>query len=122
MLISIRVKNFKSFEDETVLTMIASTKERDLEKHIKEIMSSTRVLKYAVIYGANASGKSNLIEVFQFIQYCLSESIPAESINFFCKNKEENKNLPSEFELIFSIGKEIYAYGFSVVLSSLTIK
>lgn len=122
MLISIRVKNFKSFEDETVLTMIASTKERDFEKHIKEIMSSTRVLKYAVIYGANASGKSNLIEVFQFIQHCLSESIPAESINLFCKNKEENKNLPSEFELIFSIGKEIYAYGFSVVLSSLTIK
>lgn len=122
MLIKVSVSNFKSFEKETSLSMISANKTRENLEHKVQLMSSTHILKYGVIYGANASGKSNLVEVFTFIKYCLSNAIPLEATNLFCKNNEENKEKGSLFELHFSIGKKIYSYGFSAILSKRTIE
>lgn len=122
MLIKVSVSNFKSFEKETSLSMISASKTRENLEHKVQLMSSTHVLKYGVIYGANASGKSNLVEVFTFIKYCLTNVIPLEATNLFCKNNEKNKGKESLFELHFSIGKKIYSYGFSAILSKRTIE
>lgn len=122
MLIKISASNFKSFEKETSLSMISSSKTRENLEHKIPIMTSTNVLKYGVVYGANASGKSNLVEVFTFIKYCLLNSIPVEATNLFCKNSEDNINKESLFEIQFSIGKTIYAYGFTVILSKRSIQ
>lgn len=122
MLIKLTVSNFKSFERKTSFTMISSNKIQGNKDHKVRLMTSTNVLKYAVIYGANASGKSNLVEAFNFIKYCIRSGVPAESAEFFCKSSKENKNTPSEFEIQFSLDKKIYAYGFSVLMNSREIE
>ncbi len=121
MLIKIIVDNFLSFNKETELTMIPSNKTRKKPEH-KISVRSTPMLKYGVIYGANASGKSNLIEAFQFIKYCVEKAIPMESATKFCKTDESNSIKPSLFELQFTIGDKFYAYGFSLMLSTRTIE
>lgn len=110
------VGNFLSFENQTELTMIPSNKTRKNVDHKIQIRS-TPLLKYAVIYGANASGKSNLVEVFRFVKSCVSKVIPAESTSMFCKNKQENAEKPSVFELQFTVNNTFFAYGFSLILS-----
>ena len=122
MLIKISASNFKSFEEETSLSMISSSKTRKNLEHKINLMTSINVLKYGVIYGANASGKSNLVEIFSFIKYCLINNIPMEATNLFCKNNKENINKESLFEIQFSIGKKIYAYGFKSILNKRTIE
>lgn len=121
MLIKVIVDNFLSFNKETELIMIPSNKTRKIPEH-KIDVKSTSILKYAVIYGANASGKSNLIDIFQFIQYCVSKTIPMESITKFCKSKEENINRPSLFELQFTVNDKFYAYGFTLMLKDRTVE
>lgn len=122
MLIKLTVSNFKSFEKETTFTMISSNKIQGSKGHKVELMTSTNILKYAAIYGANASGKSNLVEAFRFIQYCLKNTVPVEAIELFCKNSKNNINIPSTFEIQFSIDKKIYAYGFSVLMKKREIE
>lgn len=115
MLVKLSVDNFMSFEKETELTMIPSNKTTKKKEH-KIKIKSTSLLKYAVIYGANAAGKSNLVEAFNFIQYCVMKSIPAQAFTMFCKTREENSKRNSSFELQFTLGGKFYAYGFSVYL------
>lgn len=115
MLVKLIVDNFKSFNKETELTMIPSNKTRKKTNH-KISIKNTQLLKYAVIYGANASGKSNLVEGFRFIQYCVAKAFPAEATTMFCKAEESNSQKASTFELQFTINDKFYAYGFSAIL------
>ncbi len=116
MLIKISVENFKSFDYREELSMISSSKIRAMATHRMQI-KQTKILKNAAIYGANASGKSNLVLAFAFIKSTLKNGVPLECVNDFCRNKATNKNRESVFELQFTVGNTFYAYGFSVVLS-----
>lgn len=121
MLINVKASNFLSFEEEVELTMNPSNKTRKKMDH-KVNINNLSLLKYAVIYGANASGKSNLVSIFSFIQYCLQESIPINASTAFCKNRESNKFKPSNFEIQFTINEKFYAYGFSLILSNMEVQ
>ena len=57
MLVKVSVENFKSFDKAAELTMISSNKIRTNANHRLKI-KSTQLLKYAVVYGAHASGKT----------------------------------------------------------------
>lgn len=116
MLIKISVENYKSFDQKEELSMISSSKMQGNKNHRIKI-KQTQLLKNAVVYGANASGKSNLVGVFEFIKTTLMEGLPVGSANDFCRNKEANKARESVFELQFTVGDTFYAYGFSAVLS-----
>ncbi|MBR2593856.1 MAG: ATP/GTP-binding protein [Firmicutes bacterium] len=116
MLIKISIENFKSFDQREELSMISSSKVHENKNHRIQIKQTT-LLKNAVIYGANASGKSNLVVAFEFIKKVLMEGLPVECINDFCRNREENKTKESFFELQFTVGNTFYAYGFSAILS-----
>ena len=100
MLIKISVENFKSFDQKEELSMISSSKMQGNKNHRVQI-KQTKLLKNAVVYGANASGKSNLVTAFAFIKATLMEGLPVVSVNDFCRNREENKNRESIFELQF---------------------
>ena len=115
MLVKLRVENFMSFDEMTELTMIPSNKTRKKGEHKVEV-KSTSLLKYAVIYGANAAGKSNLVEAFKFLQYCVKRAIPAQGVTMFCKTKESNSKRDTTFEVQFTINDKFYAYGFSILL------
>lgn len=116
MLVKVSVDNFKSFQQPTEMTMISSSKIRTNGDHRRKI-KSTLLLKYSVVYGANASGKSNLIEFFRFFKECVQHGIPMEAAQMFCKNQKENEQKPSSFEIQFTVDGVFYAYGFSAVLS-----
>jgi hypothetical protein len=115
MLVKVKVENFKSFDKEAELNMIASSK---IRKHIDHKVSVKKVnlLKSAVIYGANASGKSNIIEVLKFFKFCVKNRIPVVAKRFYCRNKNENKLKESIFEVQILKNGVFYAYGFSAIL------
>jgi len=117
MLIKVSVENFKSFDSMAELSMISSSKMQEGKNH-KVKIKQTSLLKNAVIYGANASGKTNLIDVFSFFKATLAEGLPVNASEAFCRNREENRTKPSVFELQFTVGDKFYAYGFSAILSN----
>ena len=116
MLVKLSVENFKSFDQKEELSMISSNKMQGNKNHRVKI-KQTQLLKHAIVYGANASGKSNLVLVFAFIKTALMEGLPVGSANDFCRNRLENKNRESVFEIQFTVGDTFYAYGFSAILS-----
>lgn len=116
MLIKVTVENYKSFDEKEELSMISSSKMQGNKNHRIKI-KQTQLLKNAVVYGANASGKSNLVHAFGFIKQVLMEGLPVGSINDFCRNKQSNRERESVFELQFTVGDSFYAYGFSAILS-----
>lgn len=120
MLIKITIENYKSFDSKEELSMISSTKIQGNMNH-KVSIKQTSLLKNAVVYGANASGKSNLVKAFSFIKNVLMVGLPVDCVNDFCRNKKENKDKESFFELQFTVGDKFYAYGFSAILSQRVI-
>ena len=77
MILSLRIKNFKSYRDETEFTMEA-VDDDSLSSNYSildlEDGDSVRVLHTAVILGANASGKSNIIWAFRALNYLVRAS------------------------------------------------
>ncbi len=116
MLVKVSVENFKSFDKREELSMVSSSKMQGNKDH-KIKIKQINLLKNAVVYGANASGKSNLFRVFDFIKSTINDGLPVNSVNDFCRNSMENKSRESVFELQFTVGDKFYAYGFSAVLS-----
>ena len=114
MLIRFSVENFLSFDKQQEFSMIpGNIKGRD-EHFIRN--KSIKILKLAAIYGANASGKSNLIKAINFAKKVIVREIPFESIQMFCKINEDNERKPSKFEFEFSKDGKFYAYGFTILL------
>ena len=108
MLIKVSVENFKSFDKRQELSMMYSSKIQGNKDH-KIKIKQINLLKNAVVYGANASGKSNLFKVFDFIKTTLSDGLPVNSVSDFCRNSMENKPRESVFELQLTVGDEFYA-------------
>jgi uncharacterized protein len=118
MLIEFRVSNFKSFKDEQVLSMVASSDD-SLPDNIFQIeeKSKLRLLRSVVIYGANASGKSKLLEALNLMCSFVIDSVneqPDATIDVepFLFDKE-SASAPSEFEVTFIHNEIRYQYGFS---------
>ena len=130
MLIQFNFKNFKSFRDEVSLDLSA-TKIMEHEEHVVEI-ANDKLLQVAAIYGANASGKSNIYEAFKFMSYYVEESFKfggeSESRQkadsdyirvspFLFDSKSRNEE--STFEVFFVDNSEntgkIYQYGFALL-------
>ncbi len=120
MLLEFRVKNFKSFRDETIFTLNASK-----DKTLKEtntlktgIKSIPAVVCSAAIYGPNASGKSNLVTALAYLRGVVGESASLQvdqTFNlkaFSLDPKTENE--PSEFEITFLKNGIRYQYGLAM--------
>ena len=116
MLIQFSVENYLSIKDKVVLSLLASN-DNEHPNHLI-VDGSKRYLKSAVIYGANASGKSNVLSAFWFmVNYVLTSHNhqlhkPIERLSF--KFDQETPMRPSSFEVIFTTKGIRYAYGFSV--------
>jgi AAA15 family ATPase/GTPase len=120
MLVQFSVKNFKTFKNKATLSMVASNYDKlNLEESnvIDKENYSNRLLKSAVIYGANASGKTKLIDALAFMRWFVINSSTktqeGDQINVDSfKLNTETETAPSEFELIFLIDECQYRYGF----------
>jgi hypothetical protein len=118
MLIEFSVRNFKSFKDEVTLSMVTTPIKEHRESHTF-VENKISLLKSAVIYGANASGKSNLFLALRFMKWFVRNSSKNtqadESISYtpFLLNTETEKE-PSMFEVVFFYEGSQYRYGFAI--------
>lgn len=116
MLIEFRVKNFRSFRDEQIFTMIASP-DKSLPDNvaIAPSIDHTRVVKSAVILGANASGKSNLIAaiVAPFLGSRNQNETTPLGFDPFLLDKNSDQQ-PSEFSYEFVADGVRYLYRIAV--------
>lgn len=116
MLIEFSVKNFLSFKDKATLSMEKGNGDENLDNIVT--INNVDILKTAAIYGANASGKSNILKAFTcaILMVRNSSLIPLGGKWDFIKPfmfDEESKTKPSEFEFIFIVNGIKYRYFFS---------
>lgn len=124
MLIQFSYKNFKSFRDEAILDMTA-TRGKEFEEHIIK-KGNEKILPLAAIFGANASGKSNVFYAFQYmtdyVKYSfgfgddtLEQSQMKVTPFLFDLNSPHDV---STFEVYLTLpnddSEKVYTYGFTV--------
>jgi uncharacterized protein len=119
MLLEFRVKNFRSFRGEAALSMVATADKALAQTNLIPTMikATPRLLRSVGIYGANASGKSNLIRGLQLLRAFVAESAslqPGQPLNIqpFLLDPDL-KDAPSEFEITFLVEGVRYQYGFT---------
>jgi AAA15 family ATPase/GTPase len=104
MLIRFKLANFMSFGTKQEIVMIPSKKVRKREEHLVNA-GAMSLLRLATFYGANASGKSNLVEAIRFSKYVVTRKIPTNSKRFYCRLFDSSLKKDS-----------YYAYGFNINL------
>lgn len=121
MLLEFTVRNFLSIKDEITLSMIASKDDSLINNTFiyENEKSKKRALKAAVLYGANASGKSNILKAMKFVSNFINKSHEMQQgmsiprIPF--KLDTEFSKEPSEFKIVFVTEGIKYTYMFSVI-------
>lgn len=117
-------ENVLSFKDPQTFSMIASVKKERLfddSQNYVENLKDSKTLSSAVLYGANASGKSNLIKaLLHFRNFIVSGNQNLDSLDFTVPNFQldaEKAKMPAQFEIECFWKEKIYRYGFSVLNS-----
>jgi len=121
MLIEFSVGNYRSFKEKVTFSMVAANlvaKDKTLnENNVFEIDDDLKLLKSSAIYGANASGKSNLAKALHFMRWFMinssketqsTEKIGVERFKLSLETEPE----PSFFEIAFIMSGRKYRYGF----------
>lgn len=121
MLLNFKVKNYKSFKDEIHFSL-ESTKLKQLKKTNTFEKHNLSLLKSAVIYGANASGKSNLLDAMLKMKSIIKNSSDIEKQKGYFHEpfllNESTEKEPTEFECTFIENENLYRYGFIIESSS----
>lgn len=126
MLLQFIFKNYRSFKEEVILDLTA-TKISEYNERVVEI-GNERLLTTTAIFGANASGKSNVQEAFRYMHNYVIDSFEfggeaKERKSKFMKPTpflfdENSRNEESTFEVYFigdeSVKYKTYNYGFSI--------
>ena len=115
MLLHFKVENFKSFGDEQCLSMIPGPV-RNHSEHIIE-SDGRKALGLAMIFGANASGKSSLIDAMGISWGFITEMNWIQK-TLYNRRLAENVNKPTGFEYMFTYEGHTYSYGFEILLSN----
>lgn len=113
MIQELKFKNFKSFKDEVTLSFEATKDQTFEEYHVVEVAPNVRLLRFAMVYGANASGKSNLLDAIEFLHnffFDKPEDIEERTGAAPFKLDTATPNEPSEFSLKFYVGETKYWY------------
>lgn len=120
MIIEFSVGNFRSIREMQTLSMTAAnivSKYKDVDsKNLINVSEKLSLLKSKAIYGANASGKSNLIRGLVTFIAIVNKSVKDDRIleerieNF--KLSTETENVPTFFQLTFILNEVLYRYGF----------
>ena len=119
MLVQFKVKNVLSFKEEAVLDMTAINAYKEHESNVIDIGLKERFLRVATIYGANASGKSNLYLAMTYFQRIIVESLnnvdeqEEKAIEeYYRPFKFEEEHGNSELQVVEILGDYEYTYGF----------
>lgn len=110
MLIQFSVSNFLSFDKKETFSMAAGKARKYSDRIFHD--KKTELTKCEVIFGANASGKSNLISAFQFMQHMILTGLPRGFSNKYYRLAPEMKNTPTEFEIEILCNKKSFHMAF----------
>lgn len=115
MLLEFSVENFKSFKDKQTFSLLADTGKKEYTQNIIHIDKKFSVLPSAIVYGANASGKSNLMKAFQELRKMVLQSgkfTPKEVLSGYIPFQFNvvSAKKPTRFELYFLANDIRYLY------------
>lgn len=112
MLINFSVRNFKSINDEITLSFEAK-KSEDLESYYVYTVGKYRILKLGIIYGANASGKTTILEALEFLRVLITEPFNTKTEKFNINQfafKEKNGDEDTFFSIEYIYNEIKYLY------------
>lgn len=118
MLLAFRLRNYRSFRDECTLSMVASTDKdlTDTNTFALALPGISRALRSAAIYGANASGKSNLLKALALMRGVVVESFALQPGQQYYvqpfRLDAATATEPTMFEAEILIDGARYQYGF----------
>lgn len=119
MLLEFRIRNYRSIRDEIVISFIASKDKKLADTHLVStgIKSLPHVVRSAVVYGPNASGKSTLLHALHYMRAVVAESAtimqPGQPYNVQpFRLDTAYTSQPTEFEITFLLGGVRHQYGF----------
>ena len=119
MLVQFMVKNVLSFREETILDMTAINAYKEHECNLIDNGTKEKYVKVAAVYGANASGKSNLHLAMNYFQSIIQKSLnnvedgaKVAIDEYFCPFFFDDNGENSEFQIIMILDKDEYKYGF----------
>jgi len=112
MILEFKIRNYLSFKNEVVFSFEATTDDTLEDYYVTEVAPGVRLLKMAMVYGANASGKSNLLKAFNFIKDFINilPSQKDEDTGFIPFKFNNEKSRPGYFELLFYIESRKHKY------------
>ena len=113
MIAEIRIKNYLSFRDEVALNFEATKDTTFEESQVVQVTPKVRLLRFALIFGANASGKSNLLSALEFLRsfwFAKKQDLDEETGAIPFLLDTETPSEPSEFNIKFYIGDKRYWY------------
>ncbi len=114
MLINFTCSNFRSFRDEQTLSLLPG-KTLNHQGHLVTA-GKVNILNTAAIFGANASGKSNIYKAMRFSRdFVLGAKIDRQS---YFRLDPKYESVPSTFEYEIGTGGEFFRYGFQVIIST----
>ena len=112
MLIGFKVGNFRSFKEIQYFSMLAG-KTRSNLSHLVEVKDK-KILKFSGMYGANGSGKSNLISAMSVLQSLINNNVDSLISNQYFRGEKSYENNDSYFEYEFSLDEKLYSYGYEI--------
>lgn len=122
MVHELRIKNFLSFKEETVISFEASKDKFKEDSFLVTMNDGTRLSRIAIIYGANASGKSNLLGAFEFLFWfwdrLTDNQETSTEVEPFALDID-TPSQPSEFELKLYVNDKKYVYQLSLNTKSI---
>ena len=127
MLIEFKVTNFRSIKETQTLSMVAADALKELEGNTFDsgVVNLPKLIRSSVIYGPNASGKSNLIAALAFMEGMVRESAreaqvgePIDITPF--RLDAASRSEDTEFEIHFIAENVRYQYGFSLNAERIT--
>lgn len=113
MIQELKIKNFLSFKNEATISFEATKDKKYEDYQVVEVAPNVRLLRLAIVYGANASGKSNLLNAFEFLNQFWEKTpsnkeVPTGVIPFMLDKLTPKES--SHFSLIFYVGATKYLY------------
>ena len=115
MIQELKFKNFLSFRDEAVFSF-EPTRDEPINR-VATMADGTKLLRFAVVFGANASGKSNFLEALDFLRRFWTQVPRRNDLSTRVVPFLLDKNTPSEdssFEMKFYVGDVRYWYKLSL--------
>lgn len=116
MLLEFRVTNYRSIGDKQILSLVPSNRQKEYKENVISENNNSS-LNAIAIYGANGSGKSNLLKGLKVMYRIISKSVRTSSTAKLPYDpfllREGFDNMDTSFEIVFVANNSRYRYGFS---------